>query len=591
MELLLKAVLNTAKLVRKPVQVKGKDGKTFTRMQWINPHEENDFPHGIRKIQTHEDWKKAKEDGIHHHPHYYASIKDQKVSEDTHEDHHPHFHLPETEDSRHNLISRIHKEHYASQIQEHHDLPNMDMAKDLIKNYLKFGLGSNPKDTINNISSDLYEYAPQLRSKLNEHIIQSKNTDNFVKNVQLGAVQQHNIHVLASSPVLLKHFVDNALGEENADILRKRLSQTSALTINLNLSAMPSVLENGYKGADLEGLIDQSRVYLSEDDKKEIRRLAQEDPDDYGGVSPIISRISNYCDSIGSRLRAEYNAIGIQPSDRKPTYLSYNPTAYVKNGLAFYGDGVIEAHNFRDILDNSTATRDDSFENLELIPKIYGMEHLKDIYLLKMIGINNSLQITNLTSDKPNITAHDVNFPTGSMTIPVEIQYHRPSLEPSEITPIITEKPTPTAGVTAFNYNDLIDPKLVDYEVSIADIKTDENREFIEKNTGIPISYYREHFNIPEPVALHTPTKEDGTPYYMNDDGEDDLTDMYDLGDLDDLDIDDLDLDLDLGDDDLQVGDLDFNDDDLALDDLDDLDDLEIPLSELIGGDHEDSHK
>ena len=34
----LSKAMNTSKLVKKPVQVKGKDGKTFTRMQWVDPN-------------------------------------------------------------------------------------------------------------------------------------------------------------------------------------------------------------------------------------------------------------------------------------------------------------------------------------------------------------------------------------------------------------------------------------------------------------------------------------------------------------------------------------------------------------------------
>jgi hypothetical protein len=36
---LYKSRLNTAKLVKKQVHVRGKDGKVFTRMQWVSPGE------------------------------------------------------------------------------------------------------------------------------------------------------------------------------------------------------------------------------------------------------------------------------------------------------------------------------------------------------------------------------------------------------------------------------------------------------------------------------------------------------------------------------------------------------------------------
>jgi hypothetical protein len=97
------AKLNTSKLTRRPVQVRGKNGMTFTRMQWVNPWDAS-TGHGVRAIHNEADLKQAYSDGIHHHAHMTEAIKDQGFSTDhslTHQLHHNHpLYLPETRDSR-----------------------------------------------------------------------------------------------------------------------------------------------------------------------------------------------------------------------------------------------------------------------------------------------------------------------------------------------------------------------------------------------------------------------------------------------------------------------------------------------------------
>jgi hypothetical protein len=45
--------LNRAKLVRRPVQVKGKDGRVFTRMQWVDPNDERIMPKAKKQEPFH----------------------------------------------------------------------------------------------------------------------------------------------------------------------------------------------------------------------------------------------------------------------------------------------------------------------------------------------------------------------------------------------------------------------------------------------------------------------------------------------------------------------------------------------------------
>ena len=66
--------LDFSKLVKKPVQVKGKDGKIFTRMQWTAPNEAS-TGHGVRKISSMSDMHSAKKDGILKHPQALEALK------------------------------------------------------------------------------------------------------------------------------------------------------------------------------------------------------------------------------------------------------------------------------------------------------------------------------------------------------------------------------------------------------------------------------------------------------------------------------------------------------------------------------------
>lgn len=94
-----KGRLNTAHLVRKPIQVRGKNGKIHTRMAWVKPWEAS-TGHGVRAIHSREDLKQAKEDGVHLHPHTRDAMKHQGITTPDHLEHainhkHP-LYLPET---------------------------------------------------------------------------------------------------------------------------------------------------------------------------------------------------------------------------------------------------------------------------------------------------------------------------------------------------------------------------------------------------------------------------------------------------------------------------------------------------------------
>lgn len=96
--------LNTAKLIRRMVQVRGKNGKIFTRMQWVRPWEAS-TGHGVRAIHNQNDYNQAKEHGVFEHPDAHNALAHQGIHNAEHfmqgmHHEHPVF-LPETEQSAH----------------------------------------------------------------------------------------------------------------------------------------------------------------------------------------------------------------------------------------------------------------------------------------------------------------------------------------------------------------------------------------------------------------------------------------------------------------------------------------------------------
>lgn len=92
--------MNTAKLVKKQVTVHGAQGKMFTRMQWVNPHDAS-TGHGIRAIHNVNELSVARDHGIATHPEFNTALQHQGISNPRQLQHsiangYPLF-LPETE--------------------------------------------------------------------------------------------------------------------------------------------------------------------------------------------------------------------------------------------------------------------------------------------------------------------------------------------------------------------------------------------------------------------------------------------------------------------------------------------------------------
>jgi hypothetical protein len=101
--------LNTAKLIRRMVMVRGKNGKVFRRMQWVRPWE-GSTGHGVRAVHNDADMRQAREDGVHEHPDRARALQHQGMfnADHVHQGmgHENPIFLPETAQSAHAAKAR-----------------------------------------------------------------------------------------------------------------------------------------------------------------------------------------------------------------------------------------------------------------------------------------------------------------------------------------------------------------------------------------------------------------------------------------------------------------------------------------------------
>lgn len=144
-----KGRMNTAKLVKKPVQVRGKNGKIYTRMQWVDPrtgqpvseahsHVEEDQPqhrtqkehidHHVKKMSREDKYRHIEKHGIKWKPNAHPSI-DHKNAVEALKQHlykNPHLagaeHLPEKADLGKNPDGTDNINDFASKYKKHPEL-------------------------------------------------------------------------------------------------------------------------------------------------------------------------------------------------------------------------------------------------------------------------------------------------------------------------------------------------------------------------------------------------------------------------------------------------------------------------------------
>lgn len=274
----------------------------------------------------------------------------------------------------------------------------------------------------------------------------TKNIQQRIANNMLVNPTEHigMFNALGMHPGVARMTNDLLYGKELANKMRSEISGGN-LTINTFADHLDSIMENGYHGDSASTLVekDYAKGTPQYDTAMEMLRLASEATLDkkYPKSSPKYSNavagaqgFNQLCNinniSINSdRFKVESEVFDITLTDDRPAYLAYNPFASELGGAPLYGDGsVIGVSN--SILANCTATEGDSFCYQRAVPRVHGMSHAQDMYMLKKA--NNLISTMDINPDVnwKETSEDDIDY-LGE--IPLEFQCHKSIIEPEDI--------------------------------------------------------------------------------------------------------------------------------------------------------------
>ena len=457
--------LDMTKLVKKPVQVHGQNGKVFTRYQWVSP-EQASTGDGVRKISSEADMEQAFQHGIGKHPKLSLALKQQGVDLAEHDfKKHPHFFLPETKESaeKGKGLKGVHFPH--GETPEHHvysekdvdsigkapeaPAPTRENKEDIrgeapaheryasdpgVDKVLK-GIEDLPMESggymgakYQDVMSRISQHASTLYSAVGEHIKGDPKADDFTKTIQARNLQLLQVNtggLPMIHPTVAHAAVNKLLGKDKADECRELLKRAN-LTINCDPDVVDDILTNGYSASTLDSYAEKN---LRKDSYEKYKDIMSQGLDTRSIIREIDKKIDTVDSSdqdtwgnIASRLEAEFYKVGLKADDPKPCYVALNPLGTEDGGCTYYGDAHVIINN--EILHNCTATTNDSFdEEVSNVPKIHDMDHLSDMFLLRQM--ENGFDMKD---------PFKWIRPRYSTDIRMELQYHKPKIDTKYIT-------------------------------------------------------------------------------------------------------------------------------------------------------------
>ncbi|MDP4224877.1 MAG: hypothetical protein Q8910_00710, partial [Bacteroidota bacterium] len=451
--------LDFGHLVKKAVQVKGKNGRTFTRMQWVNPGSAS-TGHGIRKISSEKEHQQAIKDGVDKHPLYHKALEDQGINWDEHDwKGHPHFYVPETQESakskRKNTLNHARDTEFsqsfdkASKQEEDKQKRMKPGTKAVMKQY---GATEDLHDYFDEMESqDWNKRTPIQRYHLAKDIatkhwmktihpnlkksIQMEDIDPKIRSMKLSCLDSvqsaESISAITAHPVILRHAVDKILGDITASRVRS-ITKNANLTLNTYTQYVDKITTTGYKPRQPDKYLEK---HVGKEDAEFYREIEEsEDLDDDEKLDAISDRYRNLLrtdktkarmwNSVRNRLEAEM-AVGVPFESYKPAYFALNPDGDPK-GAAYnsYGDGTCLEVD-KSILRDCTANLGDTYYTTRPIPSVQDMNHLNDAHILRIIN-------DKMPSKKDIFNNDDwANSPkTWDVDYSAEVLYHRPQVDP-----------------------------------------------------------------------------------------------------------------------------------------------------------------
>lgn len=437
--------LDMGKLVKRQVQVKGKNGKIFSRMQWVNPHDAS-TGHGVRHITSEKGLHEAMKDGVDKHPSFHHALKDQAVDMDNHDfDKHVGFHVPETKESAESFHSREGNEgrhighggvdtHEQKRINfalhEHDAHPELNTLKQTVSKVAELGHGGGHSKgaILRKMTSEVLKHEDTIRKHVSEFIDGDKDVPDHIKTIQNRTLKNGDVEgnwsVLSMHPHVLSHVIDNLLGDE-AQTYRDALK--GDLTINFGDQALEGVGTDGYRASTPTSYLSTHIGPEAAVKYNEIMSSTANDRERINAIEQHMEHLDNsgnedesmYWGDILARVEAEHDSIGLKLDDPRPVYIAFNAGNDPSGGAVEYGDHHLSVKNPESILKHCTASIDDTFYETGSIPKVWNMDHLTDMMICKGL-------LSNSTAKSPQELIR-----TTKGMIPIEVQYHHQSMNNS----------------------------------------------------------------------------------------------------------------------------------------------------------------
>jgi hypothetical protein len=180
-------------------------------------------------------------------------------------------------------------------------------------------------------------------------------------------------------PVTARASVNKILGEGVANKWREHIKD-ACLSVNFPGMHIDSIKEDGYKASTMFGYIKEN---LGEEGLKTLDRIISEHDNFDSQISAMCEEPEYAWADVAQRAEAEHKTIALELEDRKPTYVALNPANDPEGAATYYGNRWLKVDE--GILKHCTATIGDSFNVSESFAKIWSMEHLKDIFILKQL--------------------------------------------------------------------------------------------------------------------------------------------------------------------------------------------------------------
>lgn len=414
------STLDTSKLIQKPVLVRGNDGRVFTRKQWVSPGE---------SPTSDKDKKPKKVD----EPKKPKSI-DSSIANTP---------KPKEEPSK---AAEIHDKATEQKVKTQEDIRIIDMGNDPISKDSSF----TTKEFINNYSKDpMVDYIikesihkheskesnpkyilSELRNKVSfrdiKAVVSSKinqsTHDIIAKHMQKQALENgHMNHSLsmAGHPDIAREVVNKVLGKELADSFRNDMAEAN-ISINFPSHYKEVIEEKGYFASTPEKYIKDNMSDESMDAYNEILNGDYESESER--IEALFESDKMENDEVYVRANAEHEALGIKLEDFKPTYMAFNAVNNPTGGAKGYGARWMKVQE--STLRNSTVTLDDTFHEKRSFAKVWDIDHLKDIFILKSVEMYRGLDIRDSQNNGSPWYAR------ASLDIPLEIQLHERSISP-----------------------------------------------------------------------------------------------------------------------------------------------------------------